>query len=147
MKKKLILAVLILAFLIWNFTADIFIATEPSPIKVVTKITGLHLFGKRRVWTFNKSEEIFNQQGRVVELLSYDGGVCDDKQIYTYNEFDSLEKSVWLTGKSLTPQKIEIWTFDSLNRKFQNLVYGISKVKPDTFMYEKTTWYYDELGR
>lgn len=147
MKKKLIWTTLLIAFLAWNFTSDIFVVTEPRPIRKVTEITALHLFGKRRIWTLEKSEEVFNQKGQTIEQLFYDGNVCDSKYIYAYSEFDSLKRVVWLTGKNLTPQKIEIWTFDSLNRKFQNLVYDVSKVEPDTFMSEKTTWYYDKFGR
>jgi hypothetical protein len=145
--KKLIWAIVFIAFLTWNFTSDIFVVTEPKPIRKVTATRAWHLFGKRKIWTLGKSEQVFNQKGQTIEQLFYDGDVCNSKYVYTYNEFDSLETIVWLTGRNLTPQKIKIWTYDRLNREFQNLVYEVSKAKPDTFMSEKTTWYYDKLGR
>lgn len=147
MRPKIIFGIAFIGFLLWILTGDLKQKAENRPIKKITKTTGLYLFGKRKIWTFSKSEEIYNQSGKLIEHLTYDGKNCEDKYLYAYTEFDSLVKSTWLTGNDLTPQDLKIWTYDSLNRKYQNLAFEISKIDSDTFLHEKTTWHYDQNGR
>lgn len=147
MRPKIIFGIAFIGFLLWILSGDLKQKAENRPIKKITETTGLYLFGKRKIWTFSKSEKIYNQTGKLIEHLFYDGKNCDNKYLYAYTEFDSLVKSTWLTGKDLTPQDLKIWTYDSLNRKYQNLEFEISKIELDTFLNEKTTWYHDNNGK
>lgn len=139
-----------MVFVAWIWVGDNTTDTENKPIKKVTEIKGLYLFGKRKVWTIDKSEEFFNSKGQLTEHLFYNNdGTCESKYLYKYTSFDSLEKIIWLTGEHLTPQQIEIWTYDSSKRKNKKLLYEITnaKIQPDTFLYEKEIYQYDTANR
>lgn len=146
MQKRFIIPVLALAFTLWVFTGDQPKETEHGIIKKVTEQTQL-FFVRRKVWNLGKSVELFNIKGQISEQQFYDGSICNSKYIYTYNNFDSLGHVIWFTGESLTPQKIELFKYDSLKRKVQNLTYEINKITQDTTLYEITTWFYDNVNR
>lgn len=146
--RHYILISLMLTFTAWLLTGNFYKDTENKPIKKRIQKTGIFLFGMRNIWTISSNIEFYNIKGQIIEDQNfYKNNVCDSKYIYEYNVFDSLQKVVWHTGKDLTPQKVEIYTYDNYKRPFQKLVYEISKLKIDTFMYEKTTWFYDIKNR
>ena len=143
MKRHYIIFSVILLFLIWLLTGNIIKESENKSIKKIQATSGLYLFGMRRVWTESSNIDFYNEKGQLLESEYFNNGnKCDSKHVYEYNSFDSLTKVVWLTGVNLTPQKIETYSYDSLRRPFQNMVFEIRKLKLDTFLYEKTTWYY-----
>lgn len=147
-KRHYILISLLLTFTAWLLTGNFYKDTENKPIKKRIQKTGIFLFGMRNIWTISSNIEIYNRKGQIIEdQVFYNGNSCESKYIYKYNEFDSLQKVIWLTGKDLTPQKIEIYHYDNNKRPVQQLVYEISKLKPDTFMCEKTTWFYNDENR
>jgi len=147
-KRQYILTSLLLIFTVWLLLGNFQNDTENKPIKKRIQKTGFFLFGMRNIWTISSNIEIYNKKGQIVEKqLFYRKNVCKSKYIYEYNVYDSLQKVTWYTGKDLTPQQFEIYSYDNYKRPFQKLVYKISKLKPDTFMYEKTNWYYDNENR
>jgi hypothetical protein len=147
MKRKSILIIILGLFLVWLFWNDYSISDSNRPVKKITQTTGLHLFGLKRVFTVSKSIKIYNPDGLLIEWSHFDGDLCDSKYLYEYNDSDQQISEVWLTGNNLTVQRIERRIYDNLNRNTQILLYEISKVHPDTFLYEKTTYYYDSLNR
>lgn len=146
MQKRFIILILVSAFALWTFTGAQPKETENRIIRKITAQTALFLV-KRKVWNLDKSVELYNRKGLITEQQFYDGSTCDSKYIYTYNNFDSLSQVIWLTGESLSPQKIELFNYDSLQRKVQNLTYEINKKTGDTTLYERTTWFYDSSNR
>jgi len=152
MKKKLWIS-LLLIFTIWIITGDLFLSTENRPIKKIKETRCLYLFGKRNIFDVRKYETLYDNKGKLIEHIFYNGDEISERISYSYTKFDSLEKTVTLQKiirletNLLMPTKVEIWIYDSLKRKNQNLVYYCNVSKGDSTLDEKTTWEYDDKNR
>ena len=147
MIKRSIYIIIFAAFITWLFSNDYSISDSKRPIKKITETIGLHLFGLKRIFTVTKSVELYDTRGLLVDHSYFDGEVCVSKYVYEYDDSNQQIGEVWLTGNSLTAQRIERRLYDNQNRNTQILLYEINKVYPDTFLYERTTYYYDSLNR
>ena len=145
--RKIILLSLLAIFILWIITGNLNWETEDRPIKRITETRALYLFGKRKILTLNKNEEIYNVKGKIIEQLFYNGDSCDSKYIYSYTPFDSFEKIMWLTGEDFTPQTIEYYFYDSLRRKQKYIFYDMNKPINLKSIREETTWHYDQNSR
>ena len=148
MKKLICTFLFVGAFIIWLFWSDYTISEQSRPIKKITEITGLHLFGLKRIYTVWKYEEIYNPKGQLIEWCTFDGDCCTSKDVYEYNTANLQTRKLSFSGNQLLhPYKIEEFLYDSLNRSTATLLYEINKIHPDTFLYDRTSYYYDSLNR
>jgi hypothetical protein len=145
MKFKTTTIIILIGFSIWGLTGGSPKETENKPIKKITETKGLCFGGKRKIWTLDKSEKMFNQKGQLIDYRFY-GRRIDSKIVYAYNEFDSLVKATHF-DEALKIEEIYNYTYDNQNRHLTDVNYRIDTRNGDTTYTRKTTWYYDEYGR
>lgn len=144
MRKKILFSALAAVFCLWIFLRNDDGHSSTRPVRTITKTTALRLFDKIPIWTVYKSEEQYNLKGQRVSTSYYNGQACDSRYVYTYTPFDSLHQTVWLTGEALKGQRIDVNIYDSLHRLHHQLVYQINQIKADTFLEEKTAYFYNQ---
>jgi hypothetical protein len=71
MKFKTTTIIVLIGFCIWGLTGGSPKETENKPIKKITETKGLCFGGKRKIWTLDKSEKMFNQKGQLIEHRFY----------------------------------------------------------------------------
>lgn len=147
MRKKILFPALAVVFFLCLFLGNDEGNSSTRPVRTITKTTVLRLFGKIPIWTIDKSEEQYNRNGQLVSTSYYNGQVCDSRYVYTYTKFDSLQQTVWLTGKELQGQRIDVNVYDSLHRLHQQVVYQINQIEADTSLEEKTAYFYNQQNQ
>jgi hypothetical protein len=146
MKFKTTIMIILIGFFIWGLTGDLPKETENKPIKKITETSGLCFGGRRNVWTIRKSEQIFNPKGQLIEYNFYGRNILRSKILYTYNDFDSLIRTEHFDS-TLKIEEIETYTYNAQKKHLTDIYYKINTISGDTNITEKTTWYYDALGR
>ena len=146
-RKTYIYSLIIIIILAWFFSGFVNIETKHIPIKKITKTNVLYLFGIKSIWSFDKTVEHYNRIGLKTREDWYRGNNIHWSYIYEYTTFDSLKRVTWLTGNSLSPQKITNFKYDSSNRLIEKNDSSIDKKTKETTIYDKDIFYYDSLGR
>jgi hypothetical protein len=146
MKFKTTIIIILIGFFIWGLTGDLPKETENKPIKKVAQTHGLCFGGRRNVWTVRKFEENFNHKGQLIEYRFYSRGVLVGKTIYAYNDFDSIMRTEKFDRENKI-EEVDEYTYDTRKRHLTDIHYKINTISGDTNITEKTTWFYDALGR
>jgi hypothetical protein len=146
-KNKLLISILLFSsFLAWLFTGESREEAKNRPIKKKISSSEWCFLGIRKVWTTtDRTDELFNKIGNLIEQTSYSGGICQERIVYSYTSFDSLKQTIWFEGKPLIPYKFENVVYDSLKRISQTYEFEIRNTdgKTDTILNEKKTRFYD----